>query len=43
MLVRFLIGEEAVKYGIIDYVGGVKEALAKLRSLIQKNEGQGLN
>jgi len=38
-----LIGEEAVKYGIIDYVGGVKEALAKLRSLIQKNEGQGLN
>ena len=38
-----LIGEEAVKYGIIDYVGGVKEALAKLRSLIEKNEGQGLN
>ncbi|MGL5634806.1 MAG: ClpP family protease [Sarcina sp.] len=31
-----LIGEEAVKYGIIDSEGGVKEALAKLNSLIDE-------
>ncbi|NLO81841.1 MAG: translocation-enhancing protein TepA [Clostridiales bacterium] len=38
-----LIGEEAVKYGIIDYVGGVKEALAMLKLLIEKNRGQDLS
>ncbi|MFS8500722.1 MAG: ATP-dependent Clp protease proteolytic subunit [Caldicoprobacter sp.] len=36
-----LIGEEAVRYGIIDYVGGVKEAILKLRELISQNEGGG--
>ena len=29
-----LIGEQAVKYGLIDEVGGVKEAIGKLNSLI---------
>jgi len=33
-----LIGEEAVHHGIIDYVGGVKEALLKLRELIYKTK-----
>ena len=31
-------GHEAVKYGIIDEVGGLDKALAYLRSLCQKNE-----
>ena len=33
-------GTEAVKEGIIDQIGGLKDALAKLRELIanQKNE-----
>lgn len=37
-----LIGKEAVECGLIDEVGGLKEALAKLRQLIKednKNEG----
>ncbi|WP_434796783.1 ClpP family protease [Terrisporobacter vanillatitrophus] len=37
-----LIGKEAVEYGLIDEVGGLKEALTKLRELIRednKNEG----
>ena len=37
-----LIGKEAVECGLIDEVGGLKEALAKLRALIKeddKNEG----
>lgn len=37
-----LIGKEAVECGLIDEVGGLKEALAKLRELIEedkKNEG----
>lgn len=37
-----LIGKEAVECGLIDEVGGLKEALAKLRELIKednKNEG----
>ena len=38
-----LIGEEAVKHGIIDYVGGVKEALAMLRLMVNQNRGQDLN
>lgn len=33
-----LIGEEAVKCGLIDEVGGVKEALAKLNSMIDELE-----
>lgn len=32
-----LEGEEAVKEGLIDEVGGIKEALAKLYELIEKN------
>lgn len=34
-----LIGEEAVRCGIIDYVGGVKEAMLKLRELISQSQG----
>ena len=34
-----LIGKEAVECGLIDEVGGLKEALAKLRELIKNNEG----
>ena len=31
-----LVGTEAVKYGLIDEIGGLKNALLKLRSLIRK-------
>lgn len=31
-----LVGEEAVKYGIIDEVGGIDKAIAKLHSMIQE-------
>ena len=33
-----LIGKEAVECGLIDEVGGLKEALAKLRDLIKEDE-----
>ena len=33
-----LEGEEAVKEGLIDEVGGMKEALAKLYELIEKQK-----
>lgn len=33
-----LVGEEAVKQGIIDCVGGIKEALGKLNEMIEKNK-----
>lgn len=33
-----LIGKEAVDYGLIDEVGGLKEALKKLRELIKESE-----
>ena len=33
-----LIGEEAVKCGLIDEVGGVKESLDKLNSMIDELE-----
>jgi ATP-dependent protease ClpP protease subunit len=33
-----LIGNQAVEYGLIDEVGGVKEALQKLNSLIDNNQ-----
>ncbi len=33
-----LAGEEAVKYGIIDAVGGLTDALAALREMIEKNK-----
>ena len=37
-----LIGKEAVECGLIDEVGGLKEALAKLRELIKEdNENEG--
>ena len=32
-------GSEAVKLGLIDRVGGLEEALAELRSMIQQKEG----
>lgn len=34
-----LVGKEAVKEQIIDEVGGLKEAMAKLKALIAQNEG----
>ena len=33
-----LEGEQAVKEGMIDEVGGIKEAFAKLHSLIEQEE-----
>ena len=33
-----LVGEETVKQGVIDGVGGIKEALGKLYEMIQENE-----
>ena len=33
-----LIGKEAVKCGLINEVGGLKEALVKLKSLIKESE-----
>lgn len=33
-----LIGEQAVKCGLIDKVGGIKEALDKLKELIEEND-----
>jgi len=33
-----LFGEEAVKYGLIDEMGGLKEALKKLYELIAKRK-----
>ena len=38
-----LIGKEAVEYGLIDEVGGLKEALAKLRELIKEDENNKVN
>ena len=35
-----LIGEEAVKKGLIDEVGGIKEALAKLYEMIEQNKSK---
>ncbi|NLN49592.1 MAG: translocation-enhancing protein TepA [Clostridiales bacterium] len=32
-----LVGKEAVKYGIINHIGGLKEAMEKLKALIIKN------
>ncbi len=32
-----LVGEEAVKYGIIDEVGGICQAIGKLHDMIEKN------
>lgn len=36
-----LVGKEAVEQGLIDEVGGIKEALKKLHELIKKREGDG--
>ena len=36
-----LIGKEAVECGLIDEVGGLKEALAKLRELIKEDKNEG--
>lgn len=38
-----LIGKEAVECGLIDEVGGLKEALAKLRELIKEDENNKVN
>ena len=35
-----LVGEEAVKHGIIDEVGGIDRAVGKLREMIQSNSNQ---
>jgi ATP-dependent protease ClpP protease subunit len=36
-----LIGEDAVEYKLIDQVGGLKDALQKLKELINENKGVG--
>ena len=33
-----LYGEEAVKFGLINEIGGIKEALSKLKDLIEQNK-----
>ena len=33
-----LVGEETVKHGIINEVGGIKEALAKINEMIDARE-----
>ena len=38
-----LIGKEAVEYGLIDEVGGLKDALTKLRELIKEDENNKVN
>ena len=35
-----LVGEEAVKHGIIDEVGGIDKAIEKLHSMIEEREGK---
>ncbi|MGB9779353.1 MAG: ClpP family protease [Caldanaerobacter sp.] len=37
-----LVGKEAVDYGLIDEIGGIKEALKKLHQLIEKKEKEGV-
>ncbi len=36
-----IVGEDAVKYGLIDHVGGVKEAMDKMEELIEAGKGVG--
>ncbi|MCG4715555.1 S49 family peptidase, partial [Faecalibacillus intestinalis] len=38
-----LIGKEAVDCGLIDEVGGLKEAMAKLRELINEDDNDSNN
>lgn len=38
-----LAGEQAVEEGLIDGVGGLKEALATLKEMLEKNEESGYN
>lgn len=38
-----LVGKEAVDYGLIDEIGGIKEALKKLHELIEEREKKGDN
>ncbi|KKC29705.1 ClpP family protease [Caldanaerobacter subterraneus] len=38
-----LVGKEAVDYGLIDEIGGIKEALKKLHKLIEEREKKGDN
>ena len=35
-----LVGKEAVEYGLIDEVGGIKEALDKLYDMIEESKNQ---
>ena len=35
-----LVGKEAVEHGIIDEVGGIREAIAKLHELMEENESE---
>ncbi|HHV71965.1 MAG TPA: translocation-enhancing protein TepA [Clostridia bacterium] len=37
-----LVGEDAVKYGLIDEVGGLSDALKKLKSLIEERKRQNI-
>ncbi len=36
-----LVGEDAVKHGIIDEVGGIDKAIARLHEMIRENETGG--
>ncbi|NLT94526.1 MAG: ClpP family protease [Clostridia bacterium] len=36
-----LVGKDAVKYGLIDQVGTISQAIAKLKALIDEKKGQG--
>ena len=35
-----LVGEEAVKHGLIDQVGGIRDAFEKLHQMMDEREGK---
>lgn len=37
-----IVGEDAVKYGLIDHVGGIKEAMEKIKELIEHRNKEGI-
>lgn len=38
-----IVGENAVKYGLIDHVGGIKEAMEKIKELIEYREKEDIH
>ncbi|HLR14586.1 MAG TPA: ClpP family protease [Bacillota bacterium] len=38
-----IVGKDAVKYGLIDHVGGIKEAMEKIKDLIEHREKEGVH